>query len=98
MRIQWVGVVPELAEVLMHYHHMFNKTDTSCRQIKMGMVAYLSADLHMFNKIDTTRNMSIWVWWRTWVQFRPCKWVPDVVIIFLCVASITSNIFRNNAT
>ena len=33
----------------------------------MGMVAYLGADHHMFNKIDTTCNMSIWVWWRTWV-------------------------------
>jgi len=71
-----------LGEVLTHYHYMFNKTDTLCCQIKMGMVAYLGADHHMFIKIDTTCNMSIWVWWRTWVLCRPLKWVPDVVIIF----------------
>ena len=41
---------------------------------------------------------SIWVWWRTWVLCRPCMWVPDIVIIFLCVTSITSHIYRNNAT
>jgi len=28
------------------------------------------------------------------VQTRPCEWVPDVVVIFLCIASITSNIYR----
>jgi len=33
---------------------MFNRTDTTCCQIKMGMVAYLGADHHMFNKTDTT--------------------------------------------
>jgi len=78
------------AHAMTHYHHMFNKTDTACCQIKMGMVAYLIGGHHMFNKTDTTCNMSMWVWWRTWV--------PDVVIIFLCIASITSNIYRNNAT
>jgi len=36
-------------------------------------------------------NRSIWVWWRTWVLCRPCKWVPDLAIIFLCVSS---NIYR----
>jgi len=77
-----VGIIPESGEVLTHYHHMFNKTDTSCCQIKMGMVAYLRGDHHMFNKTDTTCNMSMWAWWRTWVLCRPCKWVPDVVIIF----------------
>ena len=95
--MQLVGIIPESGEVLTHYHHMFNKTGTSCCQIKMGMAAYLDGDHHMFNKTDTTRNMSMWVWWRTWVLCRPCKWVPDVVII-LCIASITSNIHRNNAT
>ena len=25
MRMQWVGTVPELGEVLTHYHHMFTK-------------------------------------------------------------------------
>jgi len=25
--MQWVGVIPELREVLTHYHHMFNRTD-----------------------------------------------------------------------
>ena len=76
--MQWVGIIPELGEVLTHYHHMFNKTDTSCCQIKMGMVVYLSADHHMFNKIDTTCNMSIWVWWRTWVQIPKSniKFIP----------------------
>jgi len=90
--MQLVGIIPESGEVLTHYHHMFNKTDTSCCQMKMGTVAYLGGDHHMFNKIDTTCNMSMWVWWHTWVLCRPCKWVPDVVIIFLCIASITSNI------
>ena len=33
--MQLVGIIPELREVLTHYHHMFNKTDTSCCQIKM---------------------------------------------------------------
>jgi len=91
--MQLVGIIPESGEVLTHYHHMCNKTDTSCCQIKMGMVSYLGA----FNKTDTTCNMSIWVWCRTWVLCRPCKWVPDVVIrvIFLCIASITSNIYPN---
>jgi len=51
---QLVGIIPESGEVLMHYHHMCNKTDTSCCQIKMGMVAYLGGDHHMFNKTDTT--------------------------------------------
>ena len=41
--MQWVGIIPELGEVLTYHHHMFNKTDTSCCQIKMGMVAYLRA-------------------------------------------------------
>jgi len=35
-------------------------------------------------------NRSIWVWWRTWVLCRTCMWVPDIVITFLCVTSITS--------
>jgi len=52
--MQCVGVVPELGEVLTHHHHMFNRTDTSCCQIKMRMVAYLGADHHMYNKTDTT--------------------------------------------
>jgi len=106
MRMQLVGIIPESGEVLTHYHNMFNKlfylsfnkTDKSCCQMKMVMVAYLGGDHHMFNKADTTCNMSVWVWWRTWVLYRPCRWVPDVVIIFLCIASITSNIYRNNAT
>jgi len=38
----------------MHYDHMFNRTDTTCQQIKMGMVAYLGGDHHVFNKTDTT--------------------------------------------
>ena len=88
----------QVPDHVSHYHHMFNKTDTSCCQIKMGMVAYLGGDHHMFNKTDTTCNMSMWVWWRTWVLCIPCKWVPDVVILFLCIASITSNIYQNNAT
>jgi len=71
MRMQLVGIIPESGEVLTHYHHMWNKTDTSCCQIKMGMVAYLGADHHMFNKTDTTCNMSIWVWCRTWVLVDP---------------------------
>jgi len=48
-----VGIVPKSGETLTYYH-MFNKTDTSSCQIKMGMVAYLGADHHMFNKTDTT--------------------------------------------
>jgi len=33
---------------------LFNRTDTTCCQIKMGMVvAYLGVDHHMFNKTDT---------------------------------------------
>ena len=38
-----VGIVPESGEVLKHYHHMFNRTDsdTTCLQIKMGIVVYL---------------------------------------------------------
>jgi len=31
------------------------------------------------------------------VLCRPCKWVPDAVIIFLCVTNITSNMYRNLA-
>ena len=49
-RMQLVGIIPESGEVLTHYHHMFNKTDTSCSQIKMGTVAYVGGDHHMFNK------------------------------------------------
>jgi len=60
--MELVGIIPESGEVLTHYLHMFNKTDTSCCQIKMGMVAYLGGDHHMFNKTDTTCNMSMWVW------------------------------------
>jgi len=52
--MQWVGVVPESWEVLTQYHHMFNGTDTTFCQIKMGMVDYLGVDHHMFNKTDTT--------------------------------------------
>ena len=52
--MQWVGIVPDSEEVLTHYHHMFNRTDTTCRQIKIGMVAYLGGDHHMFIKTDTT--------------------------------------------
>jgi len=48
--MQLVGIIPESGEVLTHYHHMFDTTDTSCCQIKMGMVAYLGADHHIFNK------------------------------------------------
>jgi len=33
---------------------MFNRTDTTCLQIKMGMVAYLGGDHHVSNKTDTT--------------------------------------------
>ena len=49
-------IIPELGEVLTYYHHIFKKTDMTCRQIKMGMVAYLGGDHHMprFNKTDTT--------------------------------------------
>jgi len=49
--MQWVGVAPESEEVLTHYHHMFNRTRS---QIKVGMVAYMGGDHHMFNKTDTT--------------------------------------------
>ena len=52
--MQLVGIIPESGEVPTHYHHMFNRTDTTFWQIKMGMVAYLGADHHMFNKTDTT--------------------------------------------
>jgi len=38
-------------DVLSSY---FNRTDTTCRQIKIGMVAYLGGDHHTINKIDTT--------------------------------------------
>jgi len=34
---------------------------------------YLGADHHMFNKTDTTCNMSMWVWCRTWVLCRGLK-------------------------
>jgi len=47
-------IIPDSGEALTRYHPMFNKTDTSCCQIKMGMVAYLGVDHHMFNKTDTT--------------------------------------------
>jgi len=52
--MQWAGVVPESGKVMTHYHHMFNKTDTSCCQLNMGTVDYLGADHHMFNKTDMT--------------------------------------------
>ena len=29
--MQCVGILTESGEVLTHYHHMFNKTDTTCR-------------------------------------------------------------------
>jgi len=54
MRMQWVGIVSKSGGVLTYYHCIFNRTDTTCRQIKMGMVAYLGGDHHMFNKTDTT--------------------------------------------
>jgi len=38
-----VGMILESGEVLTHYHHMFNKTDTTCQQVNLGMVAYLGA-------------------------------------------------------
>jgi len=71
--MQLIKIIPESGEVLTHYHHMFNKTGTSCCQIKMGMMEYLGADHHMFNKTDTTCNMSMWVWCRTWVLCRGLK-------------------------
>jgi len=49
-----IGIVSESREALTHYHHKFHRTNTTCRQIKMGMVAYLGGDHHMFNKTDTT--------------------------------------------
>ena len=49
-----------------------------------------------FTKQTRHVNRSIWVWWRTWVLCRPCMWVPDIVIISLCVTSMTSNIHQNN--
>ena len=52
--MQWVGVVTESGEVLTHNHHMFNRTDTTCCQIKMGILAYLGIDHHMFNITDKT--------------------------------------------
>jgi len=33
-------IVPESGEVLTHHHQMFSKTDTTCQQIKMSMMAY----------------------------------------------------------
>ena len=40
--MQWVGIVPDSEEVLTHDHHLINnRTDTTCRQIKMGMAACL---------------------------------------------------------
>jgi len=96
--MQWVGVVPESGEVLTHYHHMFNRTDTSCCQIKMGMVACLGGDHHMFNKTDTTCQQVNLVMVAYLGPGRPCMGVPDIVIIFLCGTSIMSNIHQNNAT
>jgi len=29
--VQWIWIVPESGQVLTHHHHMFNKTDTTCR-------------------------------------------------------------------
>ena len=40
--MQWVGIVPEFGEVLTHHHHMFNRTHTTCRQIRRNTVVYLS--------------------------------------------------------
>jgi len=54
-----VGIIPESGKVLTHYHHMLNKTDTACCHIKMGMVAYLGADHHMFNKIELHVNVNV---------------------------------------
>jgi len=64
-------VVEEIAPI-----HMFNSTDMTCRQIKMGMVAYLGGDHHIFNRRDKTDTT-----WRTWVVFRPSMWVPGIVNI-----------------
>jgi len=58
--MQWVGVVPESGEVLTHYHRIFNRTDTTFCQIKMGMVAYLGGDHHVFNKTDTSCEQVNW--------------------------------------
>ena len=44
--------------VLPHMSHAFNRTDKSCCQIKMGMVAYLGGDHDMFNKTDMTCQQS----------------------------------------
>jgi len=52
--MQLMEILPESREVLTHYHHILNGTNTTCRQIKMVMVAYLGGDHHMFNKTDTT--------------------------------------------
>ena len=49
-----VRVVPESGEVLTHYLYMFNRTYSTCCQIKIDIVAYLGVDHHMFNKTDTT--------------------------------------------
>jgi len=40
--------------IYIHICFCLTKTDTSCCQIKMGMVEYLGVDHHMFNKTDTT--------------------------------------------
>ena len=57
----------------------------------MGIVAYLGVDHHMLNlnKTDTTCqqvNLGMVVYLGA---CRPCMRVPDIVIIFLCVAKVT---------
>ena len=57
---------------------LFNRTDTICWQIKMGMVAYLGGDHHMFNKTDRTCqqvNLGMVAYLGAVLLCRPCMWV-----------------------
>jgi len=54
--MQVAGIIPESGEVLTHYHHMFDKTDTSCCQIKMGTVAYLGGHRVIISLTKQTRH------------------------------------------
>jgi len=43
------------------YHNMFNRTDTTCRQMRMDMVVYLGGDHQPSNNCHGSRSQTMWI-------------------------------------
>jgi len=82
--MQWVGIIPESGEVLMH-HSIIICSNEQTRHVNRSrwvwwrtwvviIICLTKQTLHI--------NRSIWVWWRTWVLCRPSMWVPILASYF----------------